>query len=494
MQNSSIPTRMPVPFANSGVKQTIPIDSQIGIESGRASFTDGFPPLTRIPLTAGGIPPYGTDFNGVLNAITDSIRWANAGGGYLYDSAFSSLVSGYPKGARLINSTYTGYWLNTSEGNTASPESGIATGWVPDKNNGVTAITGLAAANVTLTALQASNDRVTLAGSLTANINVVFPAWLSKWIVTNNCTGNFTVTCKTASGSGVAIPVGTTAVVFSDGTNITLNGPLMVQAATNNNHAVNLGQGNAQWSPVVGVSRNAKMSVTAASATATFTADQITVTTGLSGQPYLLTSFSKTINLATTGAGGMDTGTVPAAGFVALYAIYNPTSGATALLAVNATSAPAPEVYGGANMPAGYTASALVSVWGTSSGQFVVGHQIGRHVGIISNQLYSTAGSVLSYSGISLATAVPPNGKKANMQIVASQTTPNSVIQLYLASTAEGVGAIYVNTSANSSGATTTSTNSGYAVLDIIGVQTLYFKMANTVVGTYTFICGGYEI
>ncbi|CNB73114.1 hypothetical protein [Yersinia enterocolitica] len=249
-----------------------------------------------------------------------------------------------------------------------------------------------------------------------------------------------------------------------------------------------------QLTGIVGASRNAKMSIPAASVAATFTADELIVQTGWGGRQYKLSGFSRSINLSTTGSGGMDIGTAPATGYVALYAIYNPTSGATALLAVNATSAPAPEVYGGANMPAGYTASALISVWGTSSGQFVVGHQIGRHIGIISNQLYSTAGSVLGYSGISLATAVPPNGKKANMQIVASQTTPNSVIQLYLASTAEGVGAIYVNASANSSSATTTSTNSGYAELDIIGVQTLYFKMANAVAATYTFICGGYEI
>ncbi|MDA5496176.1 tail fiber protein [Yersinia aleksiciae] len=261
---------------------------------------------------------------------------------------------------------------------------------------------------------------------------------------------------------------------------------------------LNLGLGDVAHLPqltgIVGTSRNAKMSIPAASVAATFTADELIVQTGWGGRQYKLSGFSRSINLSGVGAGGMDTGTAPATGYVALYAIYNPTSGATALLAVNATSAPAPEVYGGANMPAGYTASALVSVWGTSSGQFVVGHQMGRHVGIISNQLYSTAGSVLGYSGISLATAVPPNGKKANMQIVASQTTPNSVIQLYLASTAEGVGAIYVNASANSSSATTTSTNSGYAELNIIGVQTLYFKMANAVAATYTFICGGYEI
>ncbi|HHA3806998.1 TPA: hypothetical protein ACOCPI_004353, partial [Yersinia enterocolitica] len=117
-----------------------------------------------------------------------------------------------------------------------------------------------------------------------------------------------------------------------------------------------------QLTGVVGTSRNAKMSVTSVSATATFTADELIVQTSIGGRQYKLTSFSKTINLATTGVGGMDTGTVPANGFVALYAIYNPTTQISALLAVNASSVVAPEVYGGSNMPAGYTASALVSV------------------------------------------------------------------------------------------------------------------------------------
>ena len=63
----------------------------------------------------------------------------------------------------------------------------------------------------------------------------------------------------------------------------------------------------------------------------------------------------------------MDTGAVPASRFFGLYAIYNPVTGASALLAVNATSVLLPNVYGGASMPAGYTASALVSVWPTTA-------------------------------------------------------------------------------------------------------------------------------
>ncbi|WP_431822220.1 hypothetical protein [Burkholderia sp. F1] len=67
----------------------------------------------------------------------------------------------------------------------------------------------------------------------------------------------------------------------------------------------------AQSAAVVGQARNVVMSVTAASSAATLTADEIVVGTALDGQKYLLKQFSKTIKLATTGAGGMDTGTAP---------------------------------------------------------------------------------------------------------------------------------------------------------------------------------------
>ncbi|WP_257209701.1 phage tail protein [Yersinia mollaretii] len=260
----------------------------------------------------------------------------------------------------------------------------------------------------------------------------------------------------------------------------------------------NLGLGDVAHLPqltgIVGTARNAKMSIPAASTTATFNADELIVQVGWGGRQYKLSGFSKTINLSVVGAGGMDTGTAPATGYVALYAIYNPTSGATALLAVNASSVIVPEVYGGANMPAGYTASALVSVWGVASSQFVVGHQIGRKVNIVSYTTYNTTTPALSYSAMSLALCVPANARIADMQIVVGQTTPNSSVQVYLASTAEGVGAIYVNASASSSSATTTSTNCGYKEFDIIGSQTLYFKMANSTTATYVFICGGYII
>lgn len=129
MQASNAPTKSAVPFANSGAKNTIPVASQIGITPGLASFTDGFPPLTMTPLAAGGVPPYGQDFNGILNFLSAAIRWEQAGAPYFYDAAFSTAIGGYPKGAVLAATSGNGSWLNLVDNNTTNPDSGGAN-WV----------------------------------------------------------------------------------------------------------------------------------------------------------------------------------------------------------------------------------------------------------------------------------------------------------------------------------------------------------------------------
>ncbi|WP_433670522.1 glycine-rich domain-containing protein [Klebsiella michiganensis] len=129
MQSSSSPKKISIPFANSGDKQTIPDTSQIGIQDGRASYPDGFPPLTRTPLSAGGVPPYGTDMNGVLYDLSAAARWNAAGAPFKYDSDFSSSIGGYPKGAILSNSAGDGFWQSIVENNTTNPDSG-GIGWI----------------------------------------------------------------------------------------------------------------------------------------------------------------------------------------------------------------------------------------------------------------------------------------------------------------------------------------------------------------------------
>ncbi|WP_370281143.1 hypothetical protein [Yersinia enterocolitica] len=242
-----------------------------------------------------------------------------------------------------------------------------------------------------------------------------------------------------------------------------------------------------QLTGVIGTSRNAKMSVTAASATATFTADELIVQTTLGGLQYKLSSFSKTVNLATTGAGGMDTGIVPGVGYVALYAIYNPTSGASALLAVNATSARAPEVYGGANMPAGYTSSALVSVWRTATSQFVTGIQIGRKVKFATGLVLASSIVAASYTSLSISSFVPINATyingNANPNISGSGNSGISI-----ASSSGGFGEVNIGSGSG-------SISVSFADVIISTPQTIYYTLVASVTLQTSYInITGYEI
>lgn len=224
MQLINAPGKLVLPFANAGAKNTIPVASQIGIVAGAASLTDGFPPLTRTPLAAGGVPPSGLDMNGVLYELSAIVRWANAGGGYVFDATFATDpdVAGYPKGARVLRSDGLGYWFNTVDGNETDPEANavaaIAAGWVPDFTNGAAAVT-MTNANVTLTPLQYGKPVIIISGTLSANLNLILPTGMvGEWAIINNTTGAYTITAKTAAGTGVVVP--SAAFVVGDGTNI----------------------------------------------------------------------------------------------------------------------------------------------------------------------------------------------------------------------------------------------------------------------------------
>ncbi|MDR9913354.1 gp53-like domain-containing protein [Enterobacter cloacae] len=224
MNFTDIPARILKAFGLNGLKNTIPTDSSTSTDNnGVATFDKGFPQITMQPLIAGGIPPSGKDMNGILYALSLKEQWADAGMSYPFNSDFATAISGYPKGAVLLNSQQSGKWLNLTDGNSTSPESltGASTGWVPLDNYGVTTITGLAATNVTLSSLQAAKERIVLTGTLTSNIALIFPSWMASWTVVNNCTGSFNVTCRTASGTGITAATGTTEKLYCDGVNIT---------------------------------------------------------------------------------------------------------------------------------------------------------------------------------------------------------------------------------------------------------------------------------
>lgn len=132
MQDSNIPSKFPIPWANAAGGSfivTIPTASQIGITPGAASLTDGFVPVNFVNDSAGGVNPRGVDFNGILKQITQWCQWEQAGAPVAYDATFSAAIGGYPKGAVLSAATLGAFWLSTVDNNSTNPDAGGA-GWV----------------------------------------------------------------------------------------------------------------------------------------------------------------------------------------------------------------------------------------------------------------------------------------------------------------------------------------------------------------------------
>lgn len=130
MKIADIPEKFNVPFANAAagglITYPIPEASQIAIAPGRASLETGFVPTNFQPTGAGGVPPFGKDFNGLLKQITLWNRWNGAGGLAPFDSAFATAIGGYPKGAIIASNTTGLIYLCTADDNTANPNTGGA--------------------------------------------------------------------------------------------------------------------------------------------------------------------------------------------------------------------------------------------------------------------------------------------------------------------------------------------------------------------------------
>jgi len=464
-------------------------------------------------------------------------------------------------------------------------------------SNGLVSVSIAGSGSITLTAAQYGAAILTLTGVLTGNKTVILPNSSGVWTAVNATSGKFTVTLKTAAGSGVAVTQGKASEIYCDGTNVGLqqtdfdsialsgsstaptqaasdsstkiaNTAFTANAVKNNGFAVSTGSANAyvcaftpviaarsegqllrfkanfantgastindglgavalvgvdhsalqggeiaangdclaQWNTsvgggsyillistgvaatplsqaaVVGGVRNARMAVTVSLATATFTADEIGVKTALGGSAWLLSNFSKTINLGTIGAGGMDAVGPPTNGWVALYAIYNPTTAVSALLAVDVSSSVAPEVYGGASMPAGYTASALVSVWKIQASQFVIANQVDRSLSFPYIQVADSGAQIASLTSVSIAGVVPSNAIACGGFMTVSGTNSTNAITV-LASTAGGVGQVQVAGNSTTGGIQNIS-DAPFSGMKIITSRTLYWQ---TQVTTGTF-------
>lgn len=128
MELSGIPYKFSAIWGSSagGSYITNPIPTS-GSEPQNATQAAGFPPITSIPITSGGIPPDITDFNGAYYYVTAWANWQQAGGPIQYDSAFSTAFGGYPRGATLANASTLGRtWFSLVDNNTSDPDTGGA--------------------------------------------------------------------------------------------------------------------------------------------------------------------------------------------------------------------------------------------------------------------------------------------------------------------------------------------------------------------------------
>jgi hypothetical protein len=139
----SEPGKIITPWAESGLKNPIPPASNPA--TGRAGFDQGFSAINMTAKEAGGIPPFGQDFNGIFYEITNILRYMQAGGQPTFSSALATSIGGYPKGAMVLGSDGVTLWQSKVESNSDNPDT-TPTNWqdispwktgIPRGNGGV---------------------------------------------------------------------------------------------------------------------------------------------------------------------------------------------------------------------------------------------------------------------------------------------------------------------------------------------------------------------
>ena len=357
MLASQIPAKFPLPFAaaaGSSFIRPIPTASQIGITNGAASLTDGFPPLTSIPIAAGGTPPSIKDVNGILQQATAWLQWQNAGGPVGYDAGFSTAIGGYPKGAVLSAATFGNYWLSTADNNTSDPDTGGAN-WVGFSF--ISAATSISAGEgIAVTGSSASFtgsiSGTTLSVSAVGSGTIAIGMTLSD--TTSNITSGTTITgLGTGTGGTGTYVVSTSQTVGSEAMTGTLKTValafenLLAGATINPNdylafYAEEAEGGNpayhhykitvanlaSQIAIAAPGSRKNLQIVTVSTTAINLTADFVAL--GPNSSIYPAASVSVSINTATSGAGGVDTGGISASQTYDIYLGHNPTTATTA--------------------------------------------------------------------------------------------------------------------------------------------------------------------
>ncbi|WP_311968582.1 phage tail protein [Pseudomonas baltica] len=145
--------------------------------------------------------------------------------------------------------------------------------------------------------------------------------------------------------------------------------------------------------------------------------DWVIVGVANSSKTWKIPNFSAQLSLSKTGIGGLDTGSATANGFLLVYAAYNPVTKAYGVFgqmesAGTVGTVGAPATYQGANLPAGYTATALIGIApvGSTPTTFGAFTQVGRRVRLAQSAIVSLSAIPTSQSWQTVASASIPFG------------------------------------------------------------------------------------
>lgn len=127
MNRTDAPKKQPVPFGVNGPREDLLPTTPAGDNT--ASYDAGFPPVTMILKSAGGLPPKGQDMNQILFELSSICRWFTAGALNEFDATFASSIGGYPKASVLVGDDGATIYISTIDANSNNPNS-VTTGWL----------------------------------------------------------------------------------------------------------------------------------------------------------------------------------------------------------------------------------------------------------------------------------------------------------------------------------------------------------------------------